>query len=146
MWTSKLSHIHVKHNHWCSVWWINFNSWGSNRSTGSTLPQYTFLIGQVKFIIIQCTKDRISFIFTIWMTSFIVWKGAVRIWLVSLSKLIFFSFHVNYLLSLSIFLIVSASIHLTIPENILKCYKWQNHTSFCYDILLDVVEEVLKNK
>ena len=57
-----------------------------------------------------------------------------------------FSFHVNYLVYLSWFLIVSAVMHLTIVENNLKCYKRHNHTSFFDELLLDVVEEVLKNK
>ena len=56
-----------------------------------------------------------------------------------------YSLHVNYLLYLSLFLIISAAMHLTIPENTLKCYKWHNHTSFCGDLSLDVVEEVLNN-
>ena len=56
-----------------------------------------------------------------------------------------FPFHVNYLLYLLWFLIVSAAMHLTILENTLKCYKWHNHTSFFDDLSLNVLEDVLKN-
>ena len=146
MWTSKLSHIRVKRNHWCSVKWINFNSWESKRSTGSTLPQYTFPIGQLKFIISWCTKNKICCVFAMWMTSFIVWGYVVRIWFLKLELIQLFYFRVNYLLYLSWFLIVSVATHLTIPGNTLKCYKWNNHTSLCGDLSLGVVEEVLNNK
>ena len=57
-----------------------------------------------------------------------------------------FPFHVNYLIHLSLFVIVFSAMHLTILENTLKCYKWHNHTSFCDDMSLDVFEEVLKTK
>ena len=43
-------------------------------------------------------------------------------------------FHVNYLLYLLLFLFVSVAIHITIFEDTLKCYKWNNHTSFFYDL------------
>ena len=42
-----------------------------------------------------------------------------------------FSFHLNYLIYLSLFVIVSAAIHLNILAYTWKCYKWHNHTSFC---------------
>ena len=57
-----------------------------------------------------------------------------------------FPFHVHYLLYLSLFLIVSATMNLTIIENTLECYKWYNHTSFWDDLSLGAVEEVLKNE
>ena len=47
-----------------------------------------------------------------------------------LESIYIFPFHVNYLLYLSLFLIISAAMHLTILENNLKCYKWNNHASF----------------
>ena len=56
-----------------------------------------------------------------------------------------FPSHVNYLLYLSYFLIVSIAVHLMILGDTLKFYNWHNHTSFCDDLPLDVVEEVLKN-
>ena len=56
------------------------------------------------------------------------------------------SFHVNYLLYLSLFLIVSAAMHLTIIENNLMCYNWHNHTSFLINMSLDVVDNVIKKK
>ena len=43
-------------------------------------------------------------------------------------------------------LIFSAAMHVMNNENTLKCYKWKNHVSFCDDLSLDVVEEVLKNE
>ena len=57
-----------------------------------------------------------------------------------------FTFHVNSLLYISWFLIVSAAMHLKILAYTWKCYKWHNHTSFCDYLSLDVVEEALKNK
>ena len=104
MWTSKLGHIRVKHNHWCSVWWILFNSWGCNRSTVSTLSQYTFPIGQLTFIISQWTNNRICCILATYMTSFIVWNSVVRKLFVSLSEftfssstwIIYFIFHIFF--------------------------------------------------
>ena len=91
-WTSKLSHIRVKCNHWCLVWWISFNSWEVNRSTGSTLLQKKVPIGKLTFVISWCTKNRICCIFAMWMMSFIVWKGVVNIWLLVLSVFIFSSY------------------------------------------------------
>ena len=133
IWTNKLSHIHVKCNYWCSVWWISFNSWESNISTVSTLLQYIFPIGQLILIISQCTYKITFRIFTTWMTSFIVWKRSQHM-IFKLEFIHLSPFHVNYMLYLSWFLIVSVAIHLTIPENDLKCYKWGNHTSFCDDL------------
>ena len=57
-----------------------------------------------------------------------------------------FSFHVNDLIYLLLFLTVSVAIYFTVLENNLKCYKWHNHTSFCDYLSLDVVGEVLKNE
>ena len=90
MWTSKLNHIRVKRNHWCLFQTLYFNFWEINRSTGSTLPQYTFSIGEFTFIVSWCTNNIICCIFATWMTSFIIWKDVVRILFVSLSWFIFF--------------------------------------------------------
>ena len=83
MWTSKLCHIRVKHNYWCSDWYIHFNCMESNSTKESTLPQNTFTIGQFTFIISWCTKNKICCIFATWMTSFFLWKCIVSILFVS---------------------------------------------------------------
>ena len=68
---------------------LSSKSWESNKSTGSTLRQYTFTIGKLKCIICKCTRNIIFCILTTWMTIFIVSKGAVIIQFLSLSYFMF---------------------------------------------------------
>ena len=126
-WTSELSHIRVKRNHWCSVWWISFNSWKSNRSTVSTLPRTHFQLGHLHSLLVREQITESAAFFNLDDDFHPLERRGQHI-ICKLELIHIFSFHVNYLIYLSRFLVVFVAIHLTIIDNILKCYKWHNHT------------------